>query len=67
MRDFSGNSGSGTASPPRKTTPSEQVDEAQGLIESERVEVEREVPLDDNQSVERVEPHERPDPPVFED
>jgi hypothetical protein len=67
MRNLSGNRGSIAASPPRKSKPSEQVDEAQGLIESERVEVEREIPLDDNQSVERVEPHERPDPPVFED
>lgn len=67
MRDLNGNGGWRAASPPRKTTPSEQVDEPQGLIEKERVEVEREIPLDDNQSVERVEPHERPDPPVFED
>ena len=67
MRDLSGNRGSGTASPPRKSTPAEQVDEAQGLIESERVEVERELPLEDNQSVEGAEPHQRPDPPVFED
>ena len=67
MRAWNGNRDSGAASPPRKSTPAEQVDEAQGLIESERVEVERELPLEDNQSVEGAKPHERPDPPVFED
>ncbi len=58
-----------TASPPRRgrNSPSEQTDEAPGLIEREQVEVEREIPADDNQPIEGGEPHERPAPPVFED
>jgi hypothetical protein len=56
-------------SPPRKgrNSHSEQTDEAPGLIEKEQVEVEREIPADDNQPIERIEPRERPEPPVFED
>ena len=34
-----------------------------GLVETEEVEVERELPAEDNQSIERIEPRERPDPP----
>jgi hypothetical protein len=46
-----------SASPPaeRRTPPSEQADEASGLIESEQVDVERETPLE-RESVERSEP-----------
>ena len=53
-------------SPPRKgrNSHSEQIDEAPGLIEKEEVEIEREIPADDNQPIERIEPC---DPPVFED
>ncbi len=59
-------------SPPRKgrNSHSEQTDEAPGLIDKEEVEVEREIPADDNQPIERIEPiepRERPEPPVFED
>jgi hypothetical protein len=54
-------------SPPRKGRNSHQTDEAPGLIEKEQVEVEREIPADDNQPIERIEPRERPEPPVFED
>jgi hypothetical protein len=56
-------------SPPtkRRTPPSEQTDEASGSIESEEVDIEREAPVGENQSVERVEPGERPAPPLFED
>ena len=56
-------------SPPtkRRTPPSEQTDEASGSIESEEVDIEREAPVGENQSVERVEPAERPAPPLFED
>lgn len=54
--------------PPRnsRNTPSEQTDEAPGLIEQEQVEIEREIPADANPPVERVE---APDagPPAFED
>ena len=55
--------------PPRnsRNSHSEQTDEAPGLIEREQVEVERDIPADDNQPVERVEPHERLAPPLFED
>ena len=58
-----------SASPPRKrrTPPSEQTDEAPGLVEREEVEVERELPAEDNEPIERIEPRERPDPPLFED
>ena len=38
-----------------------------GLVETEEVEVERELPAEDNQPIERIEPRERPDPPLFED
>jgi hypothetical protein len=58
-----------TTSPPpkRRTPPSEQTDEAPGLIEGEQVEVEREIPADDNEPIERIEPSARPEPPLFED
>jgi hypothetical protein len=58
-----------TAAPPskRRTPPSEQTDEAPGLIEREQVDVEREAPLEERQSIERIEPRDRPEPPVFED
>jgi hypothetical protein len=57
------------ASPPRhsRNSPSEQTDEAPGLIEGEQVEVEREIPADDNDPVERTTPNEPPGPPAFED
>ena len=57
------------ASPPRKrrTPPSEQTDEAPVLIEKEQVDIEREIPLGDKEPVERGEPRDRPDPPLFED
>jgi hypothetical protein len=67
MRDSGGMGNSGTASPPRKGPPSEQTDEAPGRIDKDQVEVERDIPAEDNQPVERVEPHRRPDPPAFED
>lgn len=67
MRDSGGSKGSETGSPPRKGAPSEQTDEAPGLIDKDRVEVERGIPADDNQPVEGAEPHERPDPPAFEE
>ena len=53
--------------PKRRTPPSEQTDEASGLIESEQVDVEREAPVEGNESIERIEPRENPDPPAFED
>ena len=55
--------------PPRnpRNSPSEETDEALGLIEREEVDIERDIPADDNQPVERIEPRERPAPPAFED
>ena len=57
------------APPPtkRRTPPSEQTDEASGLIESERVDVEREAPVEENEFIERSEPRDNPGPPAFED
>ena len=57
------------ASPPtkRRTPPSEQTDEASGLIESEQVDVESEAPVEENESIERSEPRDNPGPPAFED
>jgi hypothetical protein len=53
--------------PPRERTKrssySEQADEAPKLLESEPVEVERELPAEDN----RAEPRSRPPSPMFED
>src|SRR5258706_7725513 len=67
MRDSDGKNEAG--SPPRKgrNSHSEQTDEAPGLIENEQVEIEREIPADDNQPIERIEPRERPQPPVSAD
>jgi hypothetical protein len=56
-----------TALPPRRGQPSEQTDEAPGLIDKDQVEVERGIPAEDNQPIEGAEPHQRPDPPAFED
>jgi hypothetical protein len=36
-------------------------------LEDEPVEVERELPAEDNSPVERIEPHGRPPSPLFED
>lgn len=57
-----------TVPPPnkRRIPPSEQTDEASGLIESEQVDVEREAPLE-SEPIERSEPCDRPDPPAFEE
>ena len=69
MRYSSQRNISKTASPPgkRRTPPSDQADEAPGLLEREEVDVEREVPLEENQWIERIVPRDRPEPPVFED
>ena len=55
--------------PPRKrrNVPSDQTDEAPGLIDREAVEIERDIPADDNQPIERIAPRDRPDPPAFEE
>jgi hypothetical protein len=69
MRQSNGKVISRAASPPRnsRNSPSEQTDEAPGLIDKEQVEVEREIPADDNQPIEGIEPRDRPEPPAFED
>ena len=46
---------------------SEQTDEARKLLEDEPVEIERELPAEDNSPIERTEPHHRPPPPLFEE
>jgi hypothetical protein len=46
---------------------SEQTNEAAKLLEDEPVEVERELPLEENPPVERTEPHHRPPSPLFEE
>lgn len=51
----------------RRSSYSEQTDEAPKLLEDEPVEVERELPAEDNSPVERNEPHHRPPPPLFEE
>lgn len=56
-------------SPPRKrqTPPTEQVDEAQGQIDLDQVDVERGIPAEHSESIERIEHSDRPDPPAFEE
>ena len=51
----------------RRGSYSEQTNEAPKLLEDEPVEVERELPLEENQPVEHTEPHHRPPPPLFEE
>ena len=51
----------------RRGSYSEQTNEAPKLLEDEPVEVERELPLEENPPVERTEPHHRPPSPLFED
>jgi hypothetical protein len=49
------------AAPPsrrRRTPPAEQTDEPPGLVEREQVEIEREIPAEDNQAIDRIEPRE---------
>jgi len=51
----------------RRGSYSEQTDEAPKLLEDEPVEVERELPAEDNSQIERTEPHQRPQSPLFEE
>jgi hypothetical protein len=68
MRYLSAGEFSETAPPPkRRTPPSEQTDEASALIESEQVDIEREAPVEGNESIERSEQRDQPGPPAFED
>lgn len=45
----------------------ESVDKPAKLIEDEPVEIEEEIPAEENQPVERVEGNDRSDPPAFEE
>jgi hypothetical protein len=65
MRHANASENSRMAMPPRnrRNSPSEQTDEAPGLIEREDVEVERDIPADDNQPIEG-EPTGWPDRPT---
>jgi hypothetical protein len=58
-----------TAAPPRhsRNSPSEQTDEAPGMIERDQVDVEREIPTDENEPIERIPARDAPGPPAFED
>ena len=51
----------------RRGSYSEQTDEAAKLLEEEPVEVERELPAEDNSAIEDTEPHHRPPSPLFEE
>ena len=57
--------------PPRERSKrrsyAEQTDEAPKLLEDEPVEVERELPAEDNSPIGRTEPHGRPPSPLFGD
>lgn len=52
--------------PKRRTSPSEQTDEAASLIESEQVDIEREAPLGEHESVEQDAPRDSTESPTFE-
>jgi hypothetical protein len=69
MRHANASENSRMAVPPRnrRNSPSEQTDEAPGLVEREYVEVERDIPADDNQPIEGNQPDGRPEPPAFEE
>jgi hypothetical protein len=54
--------------PPRnRNSPSEQTDEAPGLIDHDQVEVERDIPADGNEGIERIPPADASDSPAYED
>ncbi len=65
------NDASPNREPPRarrkRSSYAEQTDEAPKQLEDEPVEVERELPAEDNSPIERTEPHGRPPSPLFED
>ena len=57
----------GPRQPEKRHSHNEDVDEPAKLIDDEAVEVEREVPLDGNEPVERVEEDDTSKPPAFEE
>lgn len=50
-----------------RNSPSEQTDEAPGLIEKDRVDIERETPADERQGIERIERDDGREPAAFEE
>jgi hypothetical protein len=52
---------------PRKKPYDEGVDEPPKLIEKEPVDIEREAPAEDDQSVEQIEDSKKPNSPAFEE
>lgn len=50
----------------RPTAPAEETDEARGQIERDQVDIERGVPAEHFESIERIEPSD-PDPTAFEE
>jgi hypothetical protein len=66
MRYFKSPTSSELAPPPkRRIPPLEQTDEPPRVVENEQVDVEREVPLGENEPIEQI-PRDRPDP-AFEE
>jgi hypothetical protein len=55
--------------PPRKrhAPPSEEADEAPGLLKDQHVDVERDIPTGENEPVERTPPDVPTSPPAFEE
>lgn len=53
--------------PPRRVVPAEQVDEAPGQIEKDQVDVERAIPVEHDQSIERNEHRDESGPSITED
>ena len=55
-------------SPPRnsRNSPSEQTDDAPDLIEKDQVDIEREIPTDDSQGIEQIDPCDA-EPPAFDE
>ncbi len=53
--------------PRRRRSYDESLDEPGKLISEETVDVETEAPAEENESVERPEPENTPDPPAFEE
>jgi len=51
----------------RRHSYDESVDEPAKLIERESVEIEAEVPAEENEPVETIEPKDKPETPAFED
>lgn len=63
----SGEVRTGPKTPDKHTSYDENVDESAKLIDSEPVEIEAEVPAEENEPVEDTGPDEKPSPPVFEE